>query len=188
MKFRFSIVLSLFLLSYELSAQEVTTDYDKSADFTKYMKYTFGGWTKDSDKSINQLDQERIIAAFKDEFAQRNLVADDDNPDMEVTLYAVVKDKTNTTAYTNYYGGMGYGRSFGYGYGSTSYSQQEYQEGTIIVDFYDAQSKDLLWQGVIKAEVKQNAKKKDKSVAENVRRLMYKYPIKPGKQKKKKKK
>ena len=58
-------------------------------------------------------------------------------------------DKTSTTAYTNYTGGMGYGRGMGWGMGmgsaSTSYSEEDYKEGTIVIDFYDEQSKKLIF-------------------------------------------
>lgn len=174
----------LVILIANQSLAQITTDYDKTVDFTKFKSYTFKGWSKDSDQKINQLDQDRILAAFEHEFASRGLIKDDDNPDMSVTLFVVVQDKTSTTAYSNYYGGMGYGRSFGYGYANTNYSTQEYQQGTIIIDFYDEGEKSLIWEGVLKSVVKEKAKKREKSIPENIRKLMYKYPIKPIKKKK----
>jgi hypothetical protein len=177
-------VIILFISLYANNVQaQITTDYDKTVDFTKYKTFMFKGWENDSDDEINQLNRDRILAAFEHEFKSRNLVMDSINPDMAVTLYVVIKDKTSTTAYTNYYGGMGYRRSFGYGtgYGSTSYSQREYREGTIIIDFYDQNEKKLIWEGVLQTEVKEKAKKREKTIPENIRKLMYKYPIKPVK-------
>lgn len=179
MKFNIAVI-SIWLLAIQGVAQ-ITNDYDKTVDFTTYTSYTFKGWVNDSEDEINQLDKERILDAFKNEFAKRNIVVDNENPDIAVTLYIVIKDKTSTTAYTNYYGGMGYRRSFGYGYGSTTYSQHDYREGTIIVDFYDEKEKNLIWEGVLKTEVKEKAKKREKTIPENIRKLMYNYPIKPTK-------
>lgn len=172
----------MFLFTNHGLAQ-ITSDYDKTVDFTKYKTFTFKGWAKDSDQQINQLDRDRIIAAFEKEFQSRNLVRDSISPDMAITLFVVIKEKTSTTAYSNYYGGMGYRRSFGYGYGygSTSYSQRDYREGTIVIDFYDEKEKNLIWQGVLRTEVKEKAKKREKSIPENIRKLMYKFPIKPVK-------
>ena len=174
------VVISIMLLATDGAAQ-ITTDYDKTVDFTTYKSYTLKGWVNDSEDEITQIDKDRIIDAFKNEFAKRNLVMDDENPDIAVTLYILIKDKTSTTAYTNYYGGMGYRRSFGYGYGggSTTYSQRDYREGTIIIDFFDEKEKNLIWEGVLKTEVKEKAKKREKTIPENVRKLMYNYPIKP---------
>ena len=174
-----SIISLLMLLVNNHASAQITTDYDKTVDFTKYKTFTFKGWAKDSDQQINQLDRDRILAAFEHEFKSRNLVADNVNPDMGVTLYVVIKEKTSTTAYTNYYGGMGYRRSFGYGYGGTNYTQRDYREGTIIIDFYDEKEKNLIWEGILQKEVKEKAKKREKSIPENIRKLMYKFPIKP---------
>ena len=178
------IVLVMLFFTNQVFSQ-ITTDYDKSVDFTKFKTFTFIGWAENSDQQITGLDKDRIIAAFEHEFKSRNLVKDSINPDMAISLYVVVKDKTSVTSYSNYYGGMGYGRSFGYGYGggygSTSTSQRDYREGTIIIDFYDEKEKKLIWEGILKKEVKEKAKKRDKSIPENIRKLMYKYPVKPVK-------
>ena len=179
------IVLAMLFFTNQVLAQ-ITTDYDKSVDFTKFKTVTFIGWAENSDEHITDLDKDRIIAAFEHEFQSRNLVKDIINPDMVVSLYVVVKDKTSVTSYSNYYGGMGYRRSFGYGYGgagygSTSYSQRDYREGTIIIDFFDEKEKNLIWEGILKKEVKEKAKKREKTIPENIRKLMYKFPIKPVK-------
>ena len=177
------IVLVMLFFTNQVFSQ-ITTDYDKSVDFTKFKTFNFIGWADNSDEQITDLDKDRILAAFENEFQSRNLVKDSINPDMAVSLYVVVKNKTSVTAYSSYYGGMGYGRSFGYGYGGfdrVSYSEREYLEGTIIIDFFDEKEKDLIWEGILKKEVKEKAKKREKSIPENIRKLMYKYPIKPVK-------
>ena len=171
----------LVILIANQSLAQITTDYDKTVDFTKFKSYTFKGWSKDSDQKINQLDQDRILAAFEHEFESRGLIKDDDNPDMSVTLFVVVQDKTSTTAYSNYYGGMGYGRSFGYGYANTNYSTQEDQQGTVIIDFYDEGTKGLVFQGTLQTEVQEKAKKREKTIPKNIAKLMKKYPVKPEK-------
>lgn len=176
---KFKIVVIGMLLLATKGVAQITTDYDKTVDFTTYKSYTFKGWVNDSEDQINQLDKERILEAFKSEFDKRKLVMDNEDPDIAITLYILIKDKTSTTAYNNYYGGMGYRRSFGYGYGSTTYSQHDYREGTIIVDFFDEKEKNLIWEGVLKTEVKEKAKKREKTIPENIRKLMYNYPIKP---------
>ena len=178
------VIVMLFFTSQVLA--QISTDYDKSVDFTKFKTYKFIGWAEHSDEHITSLDKDRIIAAFKNEFQSRNLVKDSINPDMAVSLYVVVMKKTSVTAYTNYYGGMGYSRSFGYGvegvgYGRTSYNQRNYREGTIIIDFYDEKEKALIWEGILKKKVKEKADKREKSIPESIRKLMNKYPIKPVK-------
>ncbi len=121
---------------------------DKSTDFSKYKTYTFAGWQKNSDQVLNDIDKKRILDAFKAEFASRNMTLVTENGDATVSLYLVIDKKTSTTAYTDFNGGMGYGigmrRGWGMGVGglemgsaTTTYNQNDYNEGTLVVDLYD---------------------------------------------------
>jgi hypothetical protein len=96
----------------------------------------------------------------------------------------VVDQKTSTTAYTNYYGGAGYGyRRGGWGWGSghttTTYSESDYLQGTLIMDVFDNESKELIWQGVATGTVKEKPEKREKSIPKTVGKLMKKFPIEP---------
>jgi hypothetical protein len=154
MKTRFitASMIALFLCSVSYTDAQVKTDYDKTVDFSKYKTYTFKGWEKDSDKQLSDFDKKRILDSFKAELDKRNLKRDDNSPDMAITLFLVIQEKTSTTAYTNFNGGMGYGYGFGWGMGmgmgsaTTTYNEDDYKEGTMVVDFYDESSKKLIWQ------------------------------------------
>ena len=124
------------------------------------------------------------------ELTIRGMTYDESNPDVGITLYIVIENKTSTTAYTNYNGGMGYGmgRYGGWGYGgmgmgmgsaTTTYSENDYQQGTTVIDFYDEGTKKLVFQGVFSKKVTENPKKRDKTIPKNVKKLMAKYPVKP---------
>ena len=177
-------VLVIFQSVYSLFGQ-VRSDYDETVDFTKYKTYEFKGWEKDSDQQLNDFDKERITDAFKSELAARGLTHNEDDPDVGITLFIVIAEKTSRTAYTNYNGGYGYGHSWGWGAGmgssTTTYSERDYREGTIVIDFYDEKTKKLVFQGTLQTEVKEKAKKREKSIPYNVAKLMKKYPVKPKK-------
>jgi len=176
-------VLFIFLSTAVMG--QAKSDYDKDADFTKYKTYTFAGWQKDSDKQLNKFDKERVQKAFKAEFDARGMSLVDSSGDVTVTLYIVLEAKTSTSAYTSYNGGMGYGGRWGWGYGgagmgtsTTTYSEDDYIEGTLVVDMYDAGINELVWQGVLQSTVKENPKKREKSIPKKIRKLMKKYPVK----------
>lgn len=180
-----TVNILLFLLSICFSYGQVRSDYDKDTDFSKYKTYTFQGWEKDSDQQLNDFDKQRITDAFKHELQIREITHEDSNPDVGITLFVVVDERTSKTAYTNYNGGMGYGRSWGWGAGmgssTTTYSERDYTVGTIVIDFYDEQTKELVFQGTLQTEVKEKAKQREKSIPKNVAKLMKKYPVKPVK-------
>lgn len=164
---------------------QVRSDYDKETDFTKYNTCSFRGWEKDSDQQMNEFDKERLTNAFKHELEIRGFTIDDNNPDVGITLFVVVDERTSKTAYTNYNGGFGYGRSWGWGPGmgtsTTTYSERDYKVGTVVIDFYDEETKSLVFQGTLQTEVADKAKKREKSIPKNVAKLMKKYPVKPVK-------
>lgn len=176
--------LLLSLCFFTLQAQKVTIDLDESVDFSQYKSFQFLGWQNESDKVLNEFDKERMRHAFANEFKSRNLEKKDDGADMAVSLYIVVTQETSTTAYTNYHGGTGYrygrrGRGWGNGYSTTSYSENDYLQGTLVIDVFDAKSKELIWQGVATGTVQEKPEKREKSIPKSVKKLMKKFPIKP---------
>lgn len=189
MKFKYFIIFTaIVFISLQANAQKVTTDFDKNADFTKYKSLTFLGWQNGSEKLINDLDKERMRNAFVTEFKARALEKGGEDADLAITLYLVLEQKTSTTAYTNYYGGGGgygrYGRGgwgWGNGYANTTYSENDYTKGTLVMDVYDNKTNQLIWQGVASGTVKENPKKRDKSIPKTVVKLMKKFPIQPTK-------
>ena len=182
---RKTTILLGFCLISAIAFSQVRADYKEDTDFTKYKTYTFKGWEKDSDQQLNDFDKKRIIDAFKHELEIRGFTYDDSNPDVGITLFVVVDERTSKTAYTNYTGGFGYGRSWGWGPGMgtspTTYSERDYTVGTVVIDFYAEKSKDLVFQGTLQTEVAKKAKQREKSIPKNVAKLMKKYPIKPQK-------
>lgn len=189
----FSLFLVVLLTTTQILAQ-VSSDYDKTVDFTKYKTFRFEGWQEDSDKLVNDLDKKRILESFGEEFSSRNLTYTEQGGDIVVTLYLVIDQKTSTTAYTNYNGGMGYGGGWGYGYGmgyggmgmgmgsaTTTYSENDYEVGTLVVSVYDGESKNLVWQGISSKTLKDNPKKRAKTIPKAVSKIMKKYPVQPPK-------
>lgn len=180
------IVFCLFIVEPVFS--QVTSDFDKSADFTTFKTYSFGGWQKDSDSIINDMDKKRILESLRTEFTNRGMTYQESGADAVVSLFLVVNNKTSTTAYTNFNGGMGapYGYGMGYarpgwgwgsGSASTTYSENDYQVGTFVVDLYDAKNKKLVWQGVNKKTINSNTSKRAKRIPKAIAKLMKKYPI-----------
>lgn len=166
---------------------QVSYDYDKTADFSKYKTWSFIGWQKDSGELMNQLDKETLYNAIKSEFEERGIEYVKEGGEMMVSLYLVIKEQQQVEAYTNYTGGYGFARPWGYGAGivggtaNTTYNTYDYQVGTLVMDCYDATSKDLLFQGIYKGAVQEKAQKRDKTIPKNVSKLMKNFPVQPEK-------
>ncbi|MEN8202844.1 MAG: DUF4136 domain-containing protein [Bacteroidota bacterium] len=179
----FSALLTGILLA-GCSTVKVTVDMDKTVDFSQYETYSFLGWQKNSDQIMNEFDKKRMHDAFMAEFKKRGLEYVASGGDMSVTLYLVVSKETSVTAYTNYYGMGGYGRYNRYGYGwggssTTSYSENDYLKGTLVMDVFDEKSGDQIWQGIATGTVSDQPEKREKSIPKNVGTLMSKFPVQP---------
>lgn len=181
--FIFAFLLSIAFLK-PVEAQ-VNSDFDKNTDFSKYKTYSFLGWQKNSDQIINDFDKKRIYDAFKAEFSARGMEYVESGGDAAISFFIVVNEKTSTTAYTDFNTGYGYrgrwGWGMGPGYATTTYHESDYREGTFVVDMYDSGSKDLVWQGVMTKAINENPQKREKTIPKNVKKLMKKFPVKPGK-------
>ena len=184
---KIAAILILTLSVSYLSVGQVNTDYDKSVDFSQYMTFKFVGWQEGTTDRLNQLDAEKILTALTKELNGRGILIDGSTPKMVMVLFLVVDDKTSTTAYTNYTGGMGYGMGrVGWGAGvggmgmsqsTTTYSENDYEVGTFVIDFYDSESKKLLWQGILKKNVTENTKKREKKITKAIAKLLKDYPV-----------
>lgn len=186
--------LLVLLLAGGCSGIQVTSDYDKTVDFSKYKTFMYYGWTDESDKVLNQFDKDRIETAFGDEFAKRGWVLQKEDGDAVVSLFIVVDQKTSYTAYTNHYGGGMYGGMYGprYGYGgyggmgmgmgtsSTQVQQNDYLEGTLIVDVFDAKEKKHIWQGIGKKTLSENTSNREARIKQAVAAIMSQFPVKPA--------
>lgn len=185
----FSIVVLSVLLFGGCSSLKVTSDYDKQTDFNQYKDFYYLGWAEESDKLLNDIEKDRIENAFAAEFAKRGVVfVNQDEADAAVSLFIVVDQKTSTTAYTNHYGGYGYGGGYGGGYpgwgwgggqSTTTYSEQDYLVGTIVVDVFDVASKSLVWQGVASKTISENPQKRESNIAKVAAAVMANYPVAP---------
>ncbi len=177
------------------SSVSVTSDYDKTADFTKYKTFTYYGWAEKSDQLLTSFDKDRIESAFQNEFALRGWTVDQSKGDAIISLYIVVDQKTSYSSYTDHYnngmyGGM-YAPAYGYGYGAgygagigmgsstTTTTQNDYEVGTLIVDVFDAQTKKQIWQGIGKKTVSENKSKREENIKQGVAKIMKAFPVQP---------
>jgi hypothetical protein len=188
-KFLFVLVAGAILSS--CSSIKVVVDSDKSVDFTQYKDLEYYGWANNSDQILNRFDKERIEEAFGAEFKKRGLnIVENGEGDIVVSLYIVTEQKSQTTAHTTstgggYGGGYGgyynYGPGYGWGGGhsTTTYSEYDYVEGTLIVSVFDATKKELVWESVGKGTINENPKKREEGVVRAAAEMMRQYPVKP---------
>jgi hypothetical protein len=136
MKKALGLVFVLTLAATPAMAQKVTIDYAHDFDFNSIKTFQYVD-TKDSN-SQNSLTDERIKNAIIKELSQElNLV--DSDPDIYVTYHVTTADKSSYTTSSFGYGGYGAGwGGWGYGgmggMGTSTTTEHQYTEGTLIID------------------------------------------------------
>jgi hypothetical protein len=151
-------------------AQQVKSDFDHQANFSRYKTYS---WQEV--KPPNSLWDSRIKSAVDAQLAAKGWTQVDSGGD--VAIVAIATSHTERTLQT-FYDGMGGGwrwRGFG-GMGEATTTEQDYKEGTLLVDLYDAKTKQLIWRGSAEDTVSNNADKNEKNLNKGVAKMFKKFP------------
>jgi hypothetical protein len=180
-----SLIISLTIIACGPSLK-VTSDSDSSVDFTKFKSFSLYGGSKNA--HISPLNQDRIVNAIRNEMKGKGFVEDDTSPDLLVNAVAILKDKQEVTASTNYYGYGGAYRPYYWGAGmstssSTTYDVQQYKDGSIIIDIVEAANKKLVWQGTGNSRIDKpvDGSEAETKIAGAINKIMESFP--PGKHK-----
>ena len=169
------------------STVTITTDYDKTMDFTIIKSFGFLKWNDESAALVNELDRRRLENAVASELEKRGMKRIDGMGDSMIGFHVVIENKTGSTSYTDYYGGMGYygrGGGFGYGYGypyggggTTTTQTYNYTIGTVIIDQYESSSKKLMWEGIAQGEVTGDRSNREENIKTDITKMFANYPI-----------
>jgi len=172
MSFRSTAVCSLLFLAMlgNAFAQQVKTDFDHQANFSQYKTYS---WQEI--KPGDPLWDPRIKSAVDTQLAAKGWTQVPNGGD--VAIVAISTTHTERTLQT-FYDGMGGGwrwRGFG-GMGEATTTEENYKEGTLFVDLYDAKTKQLIWRGSAEDTLSNKADKNEKNLDKGVAKMFKKFP------------
>ena len=168
---RTAVCTLLFLLALAPAfAQQVKTDFDHQANFSHYKTYS---WQEI--QPANSLWDARIKSAVDAQLAAKGWTQVASGGD--VALVAIKTTQTQRSLQT-FYDGFGGGwrwRGFG-GMGEATTTETDYKEGTLVVDMYDAKTKQLIWRGSAEDTLSSNAEKNEKNLDKGVAKMFKKFP------------
>jgi hypothetical protein len=160
------------------SAQDVTRDFDKDANFSaiKTFNAKIGtGWG-------NPITEKRVQAEIEQELETKGWkkAADEKSADAVVVLHGATQVKKDLNTFYSGMGGYGY-RGWGGGMGSAQTTVSEYKVGTLVVDIFDAKSKNLIYRGTASDEISDKPEKNQKKMQKVADKLFKDFP--PGSKK-----
>ena len=153
------VILAVFFLMLGCSSISIRTDFDDQADFSTYKTYQ---WMDKKEKAGARADlaDTRIKRAIDQELGSKGyqLAGKGKNPDLLVIYHMNVTRKIQVDQFDYRYWGP-----------------RRYKEGTLVLDFIDAASRQLVWRGWATG-VLGRPQKMEEHINKAVQGLMEKYP------------
>jgi hypothetical protein len=175
-KMAFVLTGIMLLLASIASAQQVKTDYDRSANFAQYKTYSW-----EHVKTQDTLNVDRIKSAVNAALAAKGLTQVDSGGEISIVAVEMTQNQqTLNTFYNGFGGGWGW-RRFGGGLGEATTTTETYKVGTLVVDLFDSSSKKLLWRGSSSDTLSNNSDKNIKNLDKGVEKMFKKFPPGSGK-------
>jgi hypothetical protein len=166
----------------------VTTDYDHAANFSEFKTYAIYD-LKAQEGQVNQLNVDRVTKAIRAEMAAKGFTENNNDPDLKVNAVSILKNKTQVTANSNFYGYGGMYRPYGYwgggammGGGTTTFNSYDYVDGSLVIDIVSTKTQKLVWQGIGNAQIDSKPDNPEEFITNAIKKIMAGFP--PGAAKK----
>jgi hypothetical protein len=177
----FYLVLTVLVLATAAYAQDVTYNFDNTADFSKYKTYRWEKHPQSAD--IDQITLSKLSAAFDAQLTMKGLTKTTfPKSDLVIVYQLAVKQEKEINSYSTGWGyGPGWGGYYSGGFGgssSTTTSVSTISIGSVDLDIYDAVKKQLIWRGIASKTLDLKAKpdKQDRNITKAAEKLMKNYP------------
>ena len=162
---------SLLMLPAIAAAQDVKIDFDKAFDFSTVTTYSI----KIGTPWGNDLSQRRVLTEFDEAIAGKGWKkVDEGQANIQVILHGATQTKRNASTHYSGMGGYGY-RGFG-GMGTASTVVNEYTVGMLVVDMFDAKSKNLVFRGTAEDEISDNPDKNAQRLEKAATKMFKNFP------------
>ena len=159
-------------------AQDVKVDYDKAANFAAIKTFSL----KIGTSWGNPIGEKRVVDEITQALNEKGwTLAPEDKADAHVVLHGAGQTKKTLNTFYSGMGGYGY-RWGGMGMGSATTTESEYTVGTLVVDIFDAKTKQLMFRGTASDELSDKAEKNVKKVEKAATKMFKDFP--PGSAKK----
>jgi hypothetical protein len=166
-------LLLLFVLT-SCSSVRVNYDYDKKVSFENYKSFAYNKTAIDK-VEISDLDKKRILRSIDEVLITKGFTKSE-SPDLIISFFT--KEREQVDVWNN---NFGWGWGWGWGWGGPGFwgggtSVTTNVEGVLYIDFIDAKTKELIWQGNGTGYLTENVDKKDEVIQEFVTKILAQYP------------
>jgi hypothetical protein len=162
--------VALFTLACGYSIK-TATDYDRNVSFSNYHSFSI----MKGNSSGNPLMDQRAVGDVASALTSKGWSEVPEGQE-EATVVVHATTKTKHTYETLYDGWRGWRRWGGLG-GATTFVQ-DYKVGTVVVDIFDAKSRQAVWHGFASDALSDNARSNAKATQQAIDKMFDSFP--PG--------
>ena len=157
------------LLAGTALAQNVKTDYLKGTDFGKYQTFM---WIKEP-AATNPLNNKRIVDGVNAALASKGLKLVTSGADIGIAAHtATDREQSLHTFYDGFGGGWRWHDSFG----SSTTTVSTYTVGTLVIDIFDAGSKEAVWRGTAMKTLSDDPRKVGDAISKAIVKMFSGFP------------
>lgn len=149
-------------------AAELKTDYDHSADFSRYRTYS---WMKVD--AGNSLWSDRITRDVDAQLAAKGLTKVASGGDLGVSAFGSTHNQQSLETFYNGFGGGWFWRGLG---GETTTEVVNTPVGSLVVDMFDGQTKHLVWRATSSETLTGSPDKNEKKLEHEVADMFKHFP------------
>ena len=158
----------LLFFTATMFGQQVKTDYDRTADFTRYKTYS---WEKVQTQDALWVD--RIKSAVNADLAAKGWTEVPSGGDVAIVAIEMTR---NQQSLNTFYDGFGGGWRWGGGFGDSTTTVDTYKVGSLVVDLFDARTKNLIWRGSASDTLSDKSDKNIKNLDKGVQKMFEHFP------------
>lgn len=151
-------------------AQDVSTNYDKTYDFSRIKTFAVQLGSEAQDPFLGKYFVQSVTNALT---AKGWAVADAATADATVVLHGASETRRKLDAYAT--GGWRWGGGMG------SAQLTDYRVGSVVLDIFETKSKSLLFRGTASDEMSDKSEKNEKKIDKAVAKMLKDFP--PGSKK-----
>jgi hypothetical protein len=164
----FASIGAALLFATTSFAQQVKTDYDRSANFSQYKTYSWG-----KVQTQDPLWVDRIKGAVNTALTAKGMTPVASGGDVSVVAIEMTKSQQSLDTFYNGFGG---GWRWGGGFGDATTTVHNYKVGTLVVDLFDAKTKTIIWRGSSSDTLSDKSDKNIKNLDKGAEKMFDHFP------------
>ncbi len=147
---RLTLTLALAVALLGCSTVQIDTQYKPGTDYKRYQTFTWNPIEPGPEQATEARDpaiRQFVLGTIEKELTGRGFkkAAAGATPDFYIAVHGWSRDKIDVKQYGYVYGYSGYGMYPTMG--GPAVEVRQYKEGSIVIDFIDATSREMFWRG-----------------------------------------